>query len=139
MEDYRGIPDWANDYLGLEWQEFGRGPAYDCWGLVRQIYADRKGIRLPSLVGDYESTLDRQVLPVLFDEEIADHWKEVDDPRSLDCAVFEVFRSKMHVGVMLTHEWLLHIQPGLNVHLDHVSELSPFLKLAGYYRHVDDQ
>ena len=41
--------DWWARYIGLPFQDGGRGPhAFDCWGLVRDVYARELAVALPS-------------------------------------------------------------------------------------------
>lgn len=44
---------WASSYVGLPWRERGRdGRGCDCWGLVRLVLAEQRGIVLPSFADD---------------------------------------------------------------------------------------
>jgi len=44
---------WINDYIGKPWQQNACGPnAFDCWGLILDIYRQRLSIELPTIVVD---------------------------------------------------------------------------------------
>jgi hypothetical protein len=46
---------WANTYVGLPWKERGRDRGgIDCFGLVRLVLIEQRGVRLPSFAGDYD-------------------------------------------------------------------------------------
>ena len=40
-------------FVGLPWEDRGRGPAYDCWGLVVAAFKAGAGIELPSHADEY--------------------------------------------------------------------------------------
>ncbi len=49
--------NWANAYVGLPWRERGRDRCgCDCWGLVRLVLAEQRGVVLPSFADDYAGT-----------------------------------------------------------------------------------
>ncbi len=56
MSTERGVGDlnWVQDYVGLPYLAGGRGPAWDCWGLVVEVYKNELGVQLPDWVIDPE-------------------------------------------------------------------------------------
>lgn len=53
------IPAWVGAWVGREYSDKGRGPRYDCWGLVRAILSAERGISLPSYADAYLTASDR--------------------------------------------------------------------------------
>lgn len=51
------IPAWAGPWIGLPYQDKGRGPAYDCWGLTRAVLAEH-GMDLPDYADAYTHATD---------------------------------------------------------------------------------
>jgi len=42
-----GDHSWLNDWVGIPYKFGGRGPEYDCYGLLMAIYREEFGIMLP--------------------------------------------------------------------------------------------
>lgn len=125
-------------YGYCEFEEFGRGPAFDCWGFVREVYRQEKGIVLPSLIDEYDNCNDRRKLPGLFDQEIDKSWVRVTEPSLLDCAAFEMLGVRMHVGLMLNKTMFMHIEEDAGVVVEDLSDPDCGRVLEGVYRHVRD-
>lgn len=134
---------WAVKYIGLPFQIGARGPdKFDCWGLVREIYRQEKGVELSEIQGI--SALDVPATLKAFDTEIKSHWKEIFYPEEF-CAVCmgtvgEVF---WHVGVglQLNNEWkILHTREKVNAVLDNVQRLRlRCMTIKKFYRYQGGQ
>ena len=111
-------------YIGLSFQENGRGPRYyDCWGLYQTLVRDFSGVELPDYlgvdacdVGSVASTMESVSSGV--------DWMEVDpeDEDFLDCVLMkEPVRVEgrtevglAHVGCALGDGSMIHIRRGMN-------------------------
>lgn len=91
---------WASGLIGLPWARGAQGPdAFDCWGLVRHVFATRYGIEMPEVrggdfgEGESVATLKRAA-------EISG-WRPVDgEPRDGDIVLMRGIVGR-HVGVMI--------------------------------------
>lgn len=122
-------------YVGLEFAEKGRGPGYDCWGLVMQVLASEHDIGgLPDFRTEYHASFDRVSIPLLIADEKM-RWKKVKKPLEGDLVVFRIGGQPMHVGFMISPEAFLHITRGINATIEPL--LSPLWakRIEGFYRH----
>lgn len=92
--------NWLIEMIGLPWEAGGRGPkSYDCWGLLRKIYADQLGVDLPSFSGVSPDSLRGTKLL-----EKKDGWERLESPRDFSAVALST-RSKIHhVGVWIKEE-----------------------------------
>lgn len=47
--------DDINRYVGLPYLAGGRGPAFDCWGLLMHLQREHFGVDLPEVNGDWQA------------------------------------------------------------------------------------
>ena len=85
------------DYLGKPWVNGAAGPdAFDCWGLVRAVYAQR-GIVLPVFDVDAHQPL---AVRRAFDLPVArDKWCSLDRPDDFCAVLMSQHTHPDHVGV----------------------------------------
>lgn len=130
-------------YLGKEFEWRGRGPdRYDCWGLVRAIYADCLGIDLPSGIDDYPAMDDKAARGRLL-QDGQDGWRAIVTrglpmepltvhaaPQSGDVVLMRRGQWLGHVGLLVVdatrplseYHWeLLHIEEGTEVTKEPIS------------------
>lgn len=72
------LPDWAGQWIGLPYQDKGRGPAYDCWGLVRAALSDAAGITLPDYSDTYTRAADHASVAHAVESGLQDGWERVE-------------------------------------------------------------
>lgn len=68
------IPEWVGKWIGLSYADKGRGPAYDCWGLVAAILAAEAGIALPDYASAYTRADDRLSVADAVEAGLSDGW-----------------------------------------------------------------
>lgn len=91
---------WAEHYLGKPWRSGATGPdAFDCYGLVRAVYADRYGHTMPVLDADATSAL--ACLRAARDFPEYARWAEVATPGEGDVVQMGCARRPHHVGVFV--------------------------------------
>lgn len=100
-------------YIGAEFEDRGRGPAYDCWGLVKVALAEQFGIQIPDLSAEYESATDHRAIPGIVERERSS-WKRVEDPTEGDVILLLIKRRHFHVGLCIGGGQMLHIFKGIN-------------------------
>ncbi|WP_164681912.1 C40 family peptidase [Fuscovulum blasticum] len=127
---------WWEAYVGLPFVDGGRGPdAYDCWGLVRQVYADLLGIDLPSY-GEI-SAMDLIRIARTMRAGADDGWRVPAIPDELDVVLMRGTggrSSVVHVGVMVSQTRLLHIEAGSGAVVVPVSHWSVAGRIIGWRR-----
>lgn len=146
MKLQRDVPGWARQYVGIKFREKGRtrGEGVDCWGLVRLLYAERRGIHLPSLQDGYAGVGDAGGIAGLFARQVDQDrlWAihGAAEAHGGDLAVFRVGRENGHVGVMVARGWMVHALDGTDScleRLDHpmwAPRLLHVLRYAGPVR-----
>lgn len=111
------IPAWVGRYVGLDFKEGGRSreEGVDCWGLVRLVYAERLGIYLPGLDGEYRGVDDSEAIGriVAHQRDFSRRWRPIPvDERAVgDVALLRVLGGA-HVGVLVSRTRMLHAQLG---------------------------
>lgn len=106
---------WTASYIGKPWANGAAGPhAYDCWGLVRAIYASRYGVTLDAVNVDANQPL--AVRHVFLDSAVYAGWQNV-IPSALqegDVVLLSQARHPHHVGIWIDGA-LLHSVEGHGV------------------------
>lgn len=130
------IPDWVAEYVGLPFAEHGRDRSgVDCWGLIRLVLAARFGVRVPSYVGDYTSTIDQDELGRLMRGEMAP-WREVTGREHIgDGVLLRVRGQPIHVGLVVAPGWMLHIERGIDSVIERYDGNRWAKRLIGIFRH----
>ena len=109
-------PTWATQYLKLPFVDRGRDRAWlDCYGLVRLIYAEQRGILLPSYTEGYTTDRDQTEIVALSRGEIATHWKTIrlEDVQLFDGVILRVAGQPIHFGMVLDHQYFIHTMRGI--------------------------
>ncbi|MEC8919180.1 MAG: NlpC/P60 family protein [Pseudomonadota bacterium] len=121
----------VNEYIGLPYQVEGRGPkAYDCWGLIRLVYADRLGIDLPSNLG-YDETLTAHTSEMI--EQGRDGWLSVAAPSAYDVVLLNVAGSPNHIGLVIAPGWMLHTTHQKNACIESYTRPAWRQRVEGFY------
>jgi cell wall-associated NlpC family hydrolase len=132
------IQHWSSKYIGLPYEECGRGPTgYDCWGLVQLVYARELELALPSYLGDYEDQGDTDAIVQLYHGGRED-WVKVDEPRPLDVVMFNIAGRPSHVGVVVTpfEGAFLHAPENCSSRIENYNDRMWCRRIEGFYRHV---
>lgn len=104
---------WADGYLGLRHVSRGRDRAgLDCWGLVRLIYAEVKGIALPSYAGEYACASELVEVDRVLAGADGPPWTPVLRAREFDILAFRVGAYRAHVGICAVPGRFLHVHEG---------------------------
>lgn len=126
--------DW-NQYIGIPFAECGRGPQYDCWGLIWLMYREVLGISIPSYDSRYFSIKDVNVVN-LFNDEIK-KWVNVSTPRMGDVALIDINKQPRHVGFVVNPETkeMIHILRGCQSIMESWTIKLWRNRVAGFYRY----
>lgn len=130
-------PGWSNAYVSppVPFLIGGRDRAgWDCWGLLRCVYAEQMGIELPAMAGEYAGVTDHAAFAALFEREVSE-WVQVDRPHEGDAVWMRILGQPCHVGVWLPGPGLLHVLVGSGTRVDRISSPSWQRRVLAYYRH----
>lgn len=104
--------DWVNRYIGLPWENNGRGvKGYDCWGLIERVFKEQGKIELPSwnVEGEYTLPKSARALTRGLKNCIDDKQVEMQDaPQDFDICMLTKKRTAFHVGIYI-NGGVLHI------------------------------
>ena len=124
---------WPERYVGLPWKAMGRDRnGADCWGLVRLVLLEQRGIALP--LWDTVDPFDRATVSDAVDGSLASgDWQPV-EPAAIREFDFAVMRGVgVHIGIVAPRRFILHVQRDDCAVLQQVSALSH--RIAGFHRH----
>jgi cell wall-associated NlpC family hydrolase len=111
------IPEWTARYVGLDYETF------DCWQLVKHIYAQEYGIDIGDIGDQRQKMRDRD-------------WNEIPAPREGDVILFKTDAVKRHVGIVLDSDLMLHNERGSNSCIESYTSNLWRHRLVSIYRHV---
>lgn len=129
---------WSAPYIGLPYVDFGRDwNSCDCYGLVRLVLRDEKGVVLPSY--DNVSPAELSEIADLLKGEVASGlWAKVSSAREFDCAVFRRGKFDSHIGLMLDARNMLHSDKHAGgARIERIDGGRWKSNFVGFYRHKD--
>lgn len=127
---------WWNDLVGIPFEEKGRSPAaFDCWGLVRHVYKQHKGIELPSYLEVYETTDDRDALGLVIGQESKEKWHDPKTPAEFDVIILRLRGVPMHVGLVTKPGFMIHCARGIGVVHESFTSIKWRHNVMGFARH----
>ncbi|MAO65042.1 MAG: phage tail protein [Balneola sp.] len=122
----------VSKYIGLEFEDRGRGPKYDCYGLCVRVLEDECGHKLPDFSDEYIHAHDKFNIPLLVAKE-RPNWKKVDTPEPGNVVVFSIGGMPLHVGVVLDNRKMLHIAKGINACIEDFTSKKWASRVEGFY------
>jgi hypothetical protein len=134
--------NWAAKYVGIPFVDGGCSYAgCSCWGLVRMVLQNERGIELPSYGEIYASDLLAAARRIRHDS-ISGTWLNVVTPKPFDVAVMYAMHGEKekvigHVGVMSSETDLLHVWKETDAVNMSVTHPRVRYKIVGFYRHRD--
>ena len=130
---------WSAAYVGLPFVNLGRDRAgLDCYGLVRLVLADQRGIALPSLTETYASVEERAELAAALSAISAQSpWAPVarGGEQPFDVAMFSVFGRPLHLGIVVRPGLMLHVSDGHDSRIEDYRRGTWAPRLIALYRH----
>lgn len=130
------LPGWISQYVGLPFEEHGRGPRFDCWGLARLVQREQFGVTdLPEFNRDYETVKDRKIADLMAGE-VARAWAQVPHGMLGDIIAFRIAGRPMHFGTIIDDTWMLHIEAGTDSCLARWNSQPWGNRIEGIYRHI---
>jgi cell wall-associated NlpC family hydrolase len=96
---------WAFEYIGKPWRSGATGPdAYNCWGLVREVFLRRHGLPLPMVDVGTEANFQR-----LRGAVTAGGWARTEAAPAVDDVIVMRSAAGRHVGVLVEADSLLRV------------------------------
>lgn len=129
--------DWWGRYVGAPFEDGGRGPdSYDCWGLLRAVYSDVRGVTLPT----YGEVSSRDLLKIAraIDAGKDEGW-EACEPAPMVAVLMRSGRGGpriVHVGVMVDSRRMLHTEVATHAALVPINHPSVSGRIVGFRRLV---
>ncbi len=127
-------PGWCLQYVGLPFGDKGRGPTYDCWGIVREVLRRERGLDLPDYTGEYASSGDRISVSAAVTEGCRS-WTKVQAAQVFDVAILRLAGRPWHCGLVVADDWMLHTLSGVGSVLERLSSPVWRNRIEGFYRH----
>lgn len=125
--------EWVNDWIGKQYQKGGRGPNYDCYGLVKAIYKEQLDKDLPEweLLNHNAKNKTLEFKKRIDEAESGRHAIEVFEPENFDLIVAYRVRCAHHIGLYL-NGGVIHI--GKDTRGCVFERLETFKKVSGKTR-----
>lgn len=129
---------WSAGYVGTVYLDKDLGAAgCHCWGLLRLVYRQEKGIELP---GHEDVSPDdaRDIDEIVHGEISAGRWQRMDRPQEFDGALFRRGRHDSHMGIMIDRRYMLHSdrEAGAAI-VERIDTGRWASSFVGFYRHKD--
>jgi cell wall-associated NlpC family hydrolase len=97
------------DFVGLPFKDKGRSrDGADCWGGVRLVLAELRGIALPNYGERYASTGDVDGISVAIRDGLVRDFRSVAAPAPFDLVIFNLCAKPWHVGIVVGAGRFLH-------------------------------
>lgn len=128
---------WWNQYVGLPFLDCGRDrTGADCYGLIRLVLAEQKGIILPLRENEYSDSQDhRRVAELISGEKTTGRLIETKEPQDLDVVVFKVGGLPCHLGIICGGgKYFLHVIRGANSVIERLSSIRWNGRIESYWR-----
>lgn len=132
------------DFIGLPFRDHGRDrDGCDCWGGVRLVLRELRGIVLPDYGGGYRETMDCDSIGVAIRQGLVRDFVPVAHPQPFDVVIFNLAGKPWHVGLVV-------VEPGRFLHWpqpddkgnDGSSRIARYTdriwarRVEGFYRHA---
>jgi cell wall-associated NlpC family hydrolase len=119
-------------YIGIEFEDNGRGGKFDCWGLAMYFLKEEFGFDLPDLSEQYFNSNDRFNIPFVVDLE-KPNWLLVSKPNPGNVVLFNISGIPMHVGIVVSDTEMLHIAKGINSCIESFTSMKWKNRVEGFY------
>ena len=121
-------------YIKIPFEDHGRGfDGCDCYGLVRLIYKNEYGIKLPLLI-DYADVNDNTTIKHMIDvHKPLLNAVRINEPEIGAITIFKVRGFSTHMGVYVGNNKVLHVMKGTNSLIEKINSVRLKGRLEGYY------
>jgi cell wall-associated NlpC family hydrolase len=139
---------WAESYLAIPFAERGQSrTGCDCWGLVRLILAEQRGVDLPAYAEIGDHAVRAKVRAIREAAGGGAGWREIaaGAEDEFDAVLMRGIigkpgrrvRAPLHIGVVTRPGMLIHIEQGVGVSLaDYRRHPALRSRVLGFYRYA---
>ncbi|MCV2870629.1 C40 family peptidase [Defluviimonas sp. WL0002] len=127
--------NWWDAYVGLPFGE-GRGEV-TCWSLVVRVFAERRGIALPTY-GEISARDLARIARTMGRAQLGETWAAVSAPAQFDVAIMRSGSGRaaiVHVGVMIDATRMLHVEAASHAVVVPITHHSVRGRIAGFRRY----
>lgn len=130
---------WSNRHIGIPYRELGRSrQGCDCWGLACIVYQEELGITLPEYLGYASVEEHGEIAALISGATSSPLWLPIEGPAiAFDIAVFRRGRMATHVGVVIRHGVMIHMQDDDCAKVEDYRAGPWRHRLTGHYRWVE--
>lgn len=129
---------WSDDYVGIPWIAHGSDrDGSDCWGLVRLVYREMRGVVLDSFADGYVTAQESDEIQRIIDgEKASGPWRAVNqgEERPFDVALFRIVGRVSHVGLVVEPGLVIHAQRGADSAIIRYGGIKWSGRVAGFQR-----
>lgn len=111
---------------------------WNCWILCQTILKDEAGIIVPTFAEHYDEIKKYKKLSQVFEQEREqeDVWLNIEPgkEKQFDIVLMRMRGFPLHVGLVTTPGWMIHVVEGINTTLEEYTRKSWEHRLLGFYR-----
>ena len=124
-------------FVGLPFADHGReSEGLDCWGGVRYVLSEMRGLRLPDYGVGYTDVGDRDGIAATITAGLLEGWEKITRPEPFALVVFNIWKKPWHVGVVVGRNEFLHWPDGESSKIERLDAAVWEKRIEGYYRYV---
>lgn len=130
------------DFVGLPFADHGRTrDGADCWGGVRMVLSELRGVLLPDYGDGYGHTGDYAGIGVAIRNGLVEDFRRVTNPMPFDLIIFALAKKPWHVGLVVEPGRFLHWPQPDDRGNDGSSRIERYTdakwsrRIEGFYRH----
>lgn len=132
------IEEGIERFVGLPFADHGRAAdgGLDCWGGVRYVLGEMRGLRLPDYGVGYTDVGDSAGIAATIKAGLMEGWKKIDLPEPFALVIFNICKNPWHVGVVVGRNEFLHWPDGQSSRIERLDAANWAKRVEGYYRYV---
>ena len=126
--------DWVIPYIGIPYGSKGEDRScVDCWGLMRLIYQEQKGVTLPDFSGLYDDSNNAEQAAATIVSGIPSFTKS-ETPEVFDIIILRIMGWDCHCGLYLGEGRMIHSLEGHSAAIEDIDSHKWKDRIEGFYR-----
>lgn len=132
------IPEWVNQYIGIEYKTKGvtLAEGLDCLSIIELIYKKEKNIILPfneHLELENDDQMEIATNAIILERK---KWKRLDWPEDFCVININIFGYPIHFGLCISDEYMIHSLKGHNSAIERFTGMKWSHRVEGFYRYI---